>query len=140
MIEIKSVWGGVLGKIIASLLVIGALCGVLALTLYFAVNGDVLLNKDEIKVSDSVDKVNNNVTVKFRVEKQGFYLSDIKTEKSGDKLMVKLYASVKGSEKYKADDLGNYAVDFKFDSEINSIVQEGDDGDEYTLVVLNHKS
>ena len=140
MLKIKSVWGGVWGKVLAALIVLSVVCGVLALTLNWAVRGDVLLTKDDITVSNSVDNGDDTVTVKLRVEKAGFYLSDVKTEKSGDKLMVNFYATVEKSDTYKMDNAGYYSVVFPFDKDTKTIVQEGKDGNEYTLVTLNHKN
>lgn len=140
MDKTNSLWGGAVGKVLASLLVVALVCGALALAISYAVYGDVLLTQDEVVVSNSADNGDNSVSVKLRLEKPGFYLSDIKTERTEDKLMVKLYASVDKSDKYKTDSAGYYSVDFSFDADIKSIVQEGDDGKEYTLVVLNHKS
>lgn len=140
MLKIKSVWGGVWGKILAALLVLSVVCGILAFTLNWAVRGEVLLTQDEITVSTSSDNGDNTVVVKLRVEKAGFYLSDVKTEKSEDKLVVSFYATVEKGEAYKMDASGYYNVTFPFDGGIKTIVQKGDDGDEHILVTLNHKN
>jgi len=135
-----SIWGGTKGKLLAAFIVLAVVFGAVALSLSYAVYGDVLLEKDEVVVSGSTDNGNNSVTVKLRLEKNGFYLSDIKTEKAEDKLVVKLYASVENTEKYRADGSGFYSLSFDFDADIEKIVQEDSDGEEHTLVTLNHKS
>lgn len=133
------VWGGVKGKLIAACLVLAFVCGVLALAFSYAMHGDVLLDTEQVVVNSSVDNGDNSVAVKLRLEKNGFFLSDIKTRKDGDKLFVKLYSSVTPSDKYKMDSTGHYVVDLSFDEDIKQIVQEGKNDDEATLVTLNHK-
>ena len=136
MNKTKSVWGGVAGKIIATLMVLSVICGAVTVTLAYSVYGDSLLSKDEIKVISSIDNKNGTINIKLRLEKPGYYLSDYKTEKVGDKLMVKLYSSVREGD-IKADSTGAYTLDFKVDTGVKSVVQEGPDGEEYILVKVN---
>lgn len=139
MYKINTLWGGAAGKIMAALIVLFVVCGVLVASLAYAAYGDVLLTQDEVVVSSSAQNGSKSVSVKLRVDKAGFYLSDVKYEKVGSKLMVKLYGSVQKSDEYVMDSTGYYNVDFNFDKDVKTIVQEGDDGKEHTLVTLNHK-
>lgn len=135
-----SVWGGAKGKLLAAFIVLGVVFGAIALSLSYAVHANVLLDSDEVVVSSSSDNGNNSVTVKLRIEKSGFYLSKVKTVREEDKLIVKLYASVEGTDKYKTDISGSYTLSFDFDADVKTIVQEDSDGETHTLVTLNHKS
>ncbi len=135
-----SIWGGNKGKLLAALLVLAVVLGAVAISLAYAVHGDVLLTKDEVVVDSSVDNGDNSVSLKFRLEKSGFYLADVKTEKDGDMLVVKFYGAVNTDGKYSTDSAGFYKIKLRFDGDIKKIVQEDSDGEQYTLVTLNHKS
>jgi len=138
MEKIHTVWGGVIGKIVAACLVLAVICGAAALSLANAAYGKVLLTVDEVEVDSSSDKGNGNLTVGVRVNKAGFYLVDCKTYKDGDKLMVKLYASVK-ARNYTMNNAGVYTLNLKIDQNVKTVVQEGKGNDEEVLARLNHK-
>lgn len=138
MEKIHTVWGGVIGKIVAACLVLAVICGAAALSLANAAYGKVLLTVDEVGLENSADKGDGNLSVGIRVDKPGFYLADYKTYKDGDRLMVKLYASVK-VRNYKMDSAGVYTLNLKIDKNIKTVVQEGKGNDEEVLARLNHK-
>lgn len=137
MEKTQSVWGGVAGKIIALLAVLAVVCGAVAASLAYAAYGKALLSSDDIKVISSNDNKDGTVSVKLRVTKSGCFLTDCKTERDGEKLVLKLYSSLRESDTYKADETGVYSLVFKVDKNMSRIVQEGQDGAEYTLVRIN---
>ncbi len=140
MNKIKSVWGNVTGKVVAALLVLGIVCGAMFFSLHYALKGDVLLSSDEVLISTSSDDGNNKLDVKLSLNKSGYHLSDIKLDSKGDKLYVKFYASLSKNDKYVFDSQGYYNVKISFNKDVKTIVQEGADGDEATIITLNHKS
>lgn len=133
----QSVWGGVAGKIIALCAALAIVCGAVAASIAYAAYGKSLLTSDDIKVISSADNKNGTVSVKLRLTKSGCFLSDCQTERDGERLVVKLYSSLRGSDAYKADETGVYSLVFKVDKDLSRIVQEGQDGAEYTLVRIN---
>lgn len=139
MYRTDTIWGSAAGKIMAALIVLFIVCGVLAASLAYAAYGDVLLTQDEVVVVSSAQNGDKSVTVRLRLDKPGFHLSDIKTEKKGSKLMIELYGSVQRNDAYVMDSTGHYNIELNFDKGIKNIVQEGDDGKEHTLITLNHK-
>ncbi len=140
MSNIKCIWGGATGKVIATLLVLGIVCGAMFFSLHHALKGEVLLTTDEVSINSSSDDGNNSLDVKLSVKKAGFYLSGVKTEKEGDKLCVKFYASVEKSADFAFDSQGYYNIKLPFDEKIKTVVQKGADDDEVTILTLNHKS
>lgn len=133
----QSVWGGVAGKIIALCAALAIICGAVAASLAYAAYGKSLLSSDDIKVISSSDNKNGTVSVKLRITKSGCLLTDCKSERDGEKLVLKLYSSLRGNDEYKADETGVYSLVFKVDKDMSRIVQEGQDGAEYTLVRIN---
>lgn len=136
MKETKTVWGGVAGKVIAGLMVLALICGAVSATLAYSSYGRSLLSKEEIDNVNVIDNKNGTISVKFRVDKEGYRFSGYKSSRDGDKLVLKLYASVREGD-VKADSTGMYTINVKVDEDMKSVVQEGPGGEKYTLVKIN---
>lgn len=132
----KTVWGGVVGKVIATMLVLAIVCGAVAATLAYTAYGESLLSKEEIKNINVSDNKNGTLSIKFRVDKEGYRFSSFKTEKDGETLIVKLYSSIRGGDT-KANSAGVYTITVRMTEDMKSVVQEGPGGEKYTLVKLN---
>ncbi len=138
MNDTRTIWGGITGKIIALFLVLAVIFGCIAASLAYAGYGKSLLSKEDINVLSSENNKDGTLSVRFRIDKPGSYLSAYKTYKEEDKLMVKLYSSTREGD-FKVDSTGVYTLNFKVDKDTGSVVQEGPKGEEYILVKVNIK-
>lgn len=142
----NSFWGGVTGKIVAACLVLAFVLGVVVLCFVHEKHADILLDVDEIDISDYEYNAENGIlTLKIKLKKSGYVLSDVDSyEKEygtgkniNTKLMVRFYASLSEGD-YKADSNGFYTVTLKIDNEdITSIIQEGKDYNNGTIANLH---
>lgn len=135
MYKTKSVWGGTAGKVLAALLLLAVIFAAVSLTLARSAYGKSLLGKEDIKVAESVDNGDGTLDLSLRINELGRYLSGYKTEKSGDKLVIKLYSSAREGD-LKPDKTGAYSLRLKLYDDTGSVVQEGPGGEEHVLVKI----
>lgn len=141
MKEKNGVWGTYLGKFIALCLVLAFALGTVAVCMIYEQKRDVIVDLDDMPETDrKLSKDDDNVTVKFKLNKAGYYFTGYDTYRKDDgELVVKFYASLtKGY--YQQNEDGYYTVSIPYTNKDKSLNIEGDDGIVTSLLDLKKSS
>lgn len=136
MDKVKSVWGGVAGKVIALFLLLALIFSAVAITLARSVYGGSLLSSSEISIVRTTESGNGTVAISFKILKSGCFFANYDLEKSEDKIYIKFYSSVREGD-VKSDYTGTYKISFEIDGSVKTVVQKGPGGEEVAILNVN---